>query len=131
MQIDSRPGWVVAADEALVVVHLGVANENDSTETAKKKLANLIAHHIAIATDPAVNGGFELVKVDESPKKLAAKPWLAEEQPQLAEVRVNANLLRAAVLALVESGVALSEKEHAAVEYLSNQLKSLLQETKD
>lgn len=50
-----------AVEQELVCAHLGVAGENDDEETARKKLAELIDWHIAVATDPAVNGGFKLV----------------------------------------------------------------------
>ncbi len=53
--------WLRAVDEAMVVTHLGVANEDDSYEIAKHKLNNLIGWHVNVATDPAVNGGFKLV----------------------------------------------------------------------
>lgn len=60
-------GWLRAVDEALVVTHLGVANADDSYEDAKRKLNELICWHVAVATDPAVNGGFKLVPADEQP----------------------------------------------------------------
>ena len=58
-------GWVRAVDEELVVSHLGVADEIDSYETAKHKLNMLIQWNIDVATDPAVNGGYKLVKINE------------------------------------------------------------------
>lgn len=64
----SQPeGWLRAVDDAMVVTHLGVANEDDSYEVAKTKLNNLIGWHIDVATDPAVNGGYRLVPVDPAP----------------------------------------------------------------
>ena len=64
----SQPeGWLRAVDDAMVVTHLGVANEDDSYEVAKTKLSNLIGWHIDVATDPAVNGGYRLVPVDPAP----------------------------------------------------------------
>jgi len=54
-------GWLRAIDEALVVAHIGVANESDTYEQAKAKLDNLIGFHVDVATDPAVNGGWKLV----------------------------------------------------------------------
>jgi hypothetical protein len=57
-------GWMRAIDEAMVVSHLGVANADDSYETAKEKLNNLICFHTDVAIDPAVNGGFKLVPVE-------------------------------------------------------------------
>ena len=49
-------GWLRAADEEMVCAHLGVAEAEDSYETAKKKLASLIQWNIAVATDPRVGG---------------------------------------------------------------------------
>ena len=49
-------GWLRAADEEMVCAHLGVAEAEDSYETAKKKLASLIQWNIAVAMDPSVGG---------------------------------------------------------------------------
>lgn len=57
-------GWIRAVDEAMVCSHLGVAEASDSYEVAKKKLNDLICWNIQVATDPAVNGGWQLVPVD-------------------------------------------------------------------
>ena len=57
-------GWLRAIDEALIVAHIGVANESDTYEQAKVKLNNLICFHADIATDPAVNGGWKLVPIE-------------------------------------------------------------------
>ena len=57
-------GWLRAIDEALVVTHLGVANGSDTYEHAREKLTNLIGWHVDVATDPAVNGGWQLVPVN-------------------------------------------------------------------
>ena len=57
-------GWLRAIDEALVVAHIGVANESDAYEQAKAKLDNLIGFHVDVATDPAVNGGWKLVPIE-------------------------------------------------------------------
>lgn len=59
-------GWHRAVDEEMVLTHLGVADPSDSYETAKKKLNDLIAWHVAVATDPAVNGGYVLVRQDSA-----------------------------------------------------------------
>lgn len=56
--------WLRAIDEALVVAHIGVANESDTYEQAKAKLNNLIGFHMDVATDPAVNGGWKLVPIE-------------------------------------------------------------------
>lgn len=57
-------GWLRAIDEALVVAHIGVANESDTYEQAKVKLDSLIGFHVDVATDPAVNGGYKLVPIE-------------------------------------------------------------------
>jgi hypothetical protein len=53
-------GWLTACDEEMIGAHIGVANLSDSYKSAKAKLRSLIDWHIAVATDPAVNGGFSL-----------------------------------------------------------------------
>lgn len=53
-------GWLTACDEEMICYHLGVANLSDSYESAKRKLRALIDLNVAIATDPAVNGGMSL-----------------------------------------------------------------------
>lgn len=55
-------GWVRAADDELVCAHLGVANPSDTYEVARAKLIELIAWHVDVATDPAVNGGYRLTR---------------------------------------------------------------------
>lgn len=57
-------GWLRAIDEALVVAHVGVANAHDTYEQAKAKLDNLIGFHVDVATDPAVNGGWQLAPIE-------------------------------------------------------------------
>ena len=57
-------GWVRAVDEALVVTHLGVANESDTYEQAREKLNKLFSWYAVVATDPAVNGGYKLMPVE-------------------------------------------------------------------
>ncbi len=57
-------GWLRAIDEALVATHLGVADAADNYEDAKRKLNELLGWHVAVATDPAVNGGFKLVPIE-------------------------------------------------------------------
>jgi len=67
MRTKSAPdSWLRAIDEALVVTHLGVADENDTYEQAREKLTNLIGWHVDVATDPAVNGGRKLVPIDST-----------------------------------------------------------------
>ena len=72
-------GWLRAIDEALVVAHIGVANESDTYEQAKAKLDNLIGFHVDVATDPAVNGGWKLVPIEPTEEMLRAMtdPFIA------------------------------------------------------
>lgn len=58
-------GWAAAADRELVAAELGVAKIDDSTDVAAAKLRELIDWHVSVATDPAVNGGYVLVQVDQ------------------------------------------------------------------
>lgn len=60
-------GWLRAVDEALVAAHIGIASESDDYDTAKRKLNALIDWHVAVATDPDVNGGRKLVPVEPAP----------------------------------------------------------------
>lgn len=65
-------GWLRAVDEAMVCSHLGVADASDSYEVAKKKLNDLICWNVQVATDPAVNGGRQLVPVEPTEAMLDA-----------------------------------------------------------
>lgn len=67
----STPAWLRVIDEALIIRHLGVANIADDYETAISKLTQLLSWEVDVATDPRVNGGYELVPVviDESQKE--------------------------------------------------------------
>ena len=62
LEADAQPqyGWLTACDEEMLCAHLGVANLSDSFESAKQKLGELIAWHVAAAIDPSVNGGLSL-----------------------------------------------------------------------
>ena len=71
-QLTVPEGWLRAVDEEMVCCHLGVANPTDTYEEAKKKLAELIQWHVAVATDPTVNGGFMLAPVEPTPEMKAA-----------------------------------------------------------
>ena len=63
-EIVPKQGWIRVVDEALVTAgELGVANASDDYETARAKLRILIDWHVAVATDPQVNGGYVLVPV--------------------------------------------------------------------
>ena len=57
--------WQQAVDDELVDSFLGTANDEVTLEYAKKKLSELIQWHIDVATDPKVNGGYELRKVED------------------------------------------------------------------
>lgn len=59
--------WQLAIDKELVLAYLGVAKDGATQEEATKALSELIQWHIDVATDPRVNGGYALVKV-EHPK---------------------------------------------------------------
>lgn len=61
----AKNGWVRAVDRELVCVEIGVANADDSEEVASAKLRELIDWHVAVATDPTLNGGLALVSADE------------------------------------------------------------------
>lgn len=65
-QANGQASWVRAVDEELINAHLGTASAGESYETARRKLGELIEWNIKVATDPAVNGGFELTPVDQS-----------------------------------------------------------------
>lgn len=55
--------WLWAVDSELVSTHLGIASPDDSPETCKQKLAELIHWHVETALDPKTNGGYQLVKI--------------------------------------------------------------------
>lgn len=66
-QAPARNPWQEAVDEARVTAHLGIAADGVTREQATAQLGELIDWHIAVATDPAVNGGFKLVPVAQAP----------------------------------------------------------------
>ena len=70
--VDLMAGWIRAADDEMICTHLGVANLSDSHESAKEKLKSLIDWHVAVATDPAVNGGYQLVPIEPTEAMLKA-----------------------------------------------------------
>lgn len=72
--------WLQVIDDELICSHLGVANEDDNYATAKRKLEELIAWHVAVATDPRVNGGYSLVKTGVLVN--AYKPWVDSTLPE-------------------------------------------------
>ena len=66
-QAPARNPWQEAVDEARVTAHLGIAADGVTREQAIAQLGELIDWNIAVATDPAVNGGFKLAPVAQSP----------------------------------------------------------------
>ena len=66
-QPEQSYGWLIACDEEMICTHLGVANLSDSYDSAKAKLKSLVDWHIAVATDPAVNGGPSLQPEQSEP----------------------------------------------------------------
>lgn len=67
--------WQLAVDQARVTAHLGIAADNATREEAAKQLAELIDWHVAVATDPAVNGGLSLQPVQQG----QAVAWMTPE----------------------------------------------------
>jgi ABC-type oligopeptide transport system substrate-binding subunit len=58
--------YELAVDEALIVRHLGATSPDDDYEKAKRNLQELIMWEVYVATDPLVNGGYRLTRVDRS-----------------------------------------------------------------
>lgn len=71
-------GWLRAIDEELVGAHIGVADASDDYAAAKENLNKLICWHVAVATDPAVNGGWQLVPIEPTSAMTAAFNTAAE-----------------------------------------------------
>ena len=94
-------GWLRAIDEALVVAHIGVANERDTYEQAKAKLNNLIGFHVDVATDPAVNGGWKLVPIEPTVKIRKAMHYAYWKSPQLPYHDGSPELWNAAYAAML------------------------------
>lgn len=67
----AQSAYLRVIDEELVCAHIGVANISDTEAQAKAKLAKLIAFHVDVATDPTVNGGYELVKAQPAQEPVA------------------------------------------------------------
>lgn len=81
----AKPGdaYRKAVDQGRVVAHLGTAEATDDDETAVRKLGELIDWHIAVATDPAVNGGFKLVPVaGEAEQQGQAVAWVLRRKSE-------------------------------------------------
>lgn len=75
---DGQSPYTRAVDDELVSTHLGVAQDTDTVEQAKKKLSTLIQWHIDVALDPKVNGGYELVR---------KKDWVGLTDEEIHEFR--------------------------------------------
>lgn len=90
-------GWLRACDEAMINLHIGVANLSDSYESAKAKLQSLIDLHITIATDPAVNGGYKLVPVEPTMEMIIAMEyeWMYGSNSDMAKREYKAMLIAA------------------------------------
>ena len=90
-------GWRRAIDEALVVTHIGVAKASDTYEQAKAKLDNLIGFHVAVAADPAVNGGWKLVPIEPTTDMLCEmeRQWMCGSQVDMAKREWKAALAAA------------------------------------
>lgn len=101
-------GWLRAIDEALVVAHIGVANESDTYEQAKAKLNSLICFHVDVATDPAINGGYKLVPIEPAPGMMRGTHRLVA-----AARRVLASADSQGLIRLDESGDVASELRSA------------------
>lgn len=89
-------GWLRAVDEALVVAHIGVANESDAYEEAKAKLDSLIGFHIDVATDPAVNGGYKLMPIEPTHETLMVIVGVVTAPLSFREVRAIYDAMLAA-----------------------------------
>lgn len=94
-------GWLRAIDEALVVTHLGVADESYTYEQAREKLTNLIGWHVDVATDPAVNGGWKLVPIEVVGLYNFMCAAFVPMTPQQEQIAVQLELAKRAMLAAV------------------------------
>lgn len=90
-------GWLRAVDDAMIVRHIGIAEASDDYETAKRKLNEIIQWDIAVATDPAVNGGFVLVPVEPTDEMLKAmeRQWMCGSQVDMAKREYKAMIAAA------------------------------------
>lgn len=66
--------WKAAIDHELVTI----GSTADSFSSPKEALNALIEWHIAVATDPAVNGGYKLVPIEPTERMLEAG-WMEDE----------------------------------------------------
>jgi hypothetical protein len=65
--VDNSP-WLRVIDEELIASHLGCIHEDDTYETAKRKMQTIINWNVSVATDPSTNGGYVLVPVEQAIK---------------------------------------------------------------
>lgn len=85
-------GWLQAIDEEMVSCHLAVANSTDTYEEAKKKLNTLIDWHVQVATDPSVNGGWQLVPKEPTEKMKYAGEFRSDYYGHIATNHYKAML---------------------------------------
>ena len=81
-----------AVDQELVNAGLDCTQEDDTEYEAKKKLLNLVDWHVAVATDPAVNGGYSLQKVHKSKLKRWVISLFVAVQPLIVALLSGINL---------------------------------------
>ena len=65
---DREDIWRKAVDHCLVVNCIGTTDGCETVHDALGKLAELIKWEVQIATDPVVNGGYELNKINSQNK---------------------------------------------------------------
>lgn len=65
---DREDIWRKAVDHCLIVNCIGTTDGCRTVHDALVKLAELIKWEVQIATDPAVNGGYELKKINSQTK---------------------------------------------------------------
>ena len=65
MTEDTEDIWRTAVDHLLIINWIGTTDGVKTVEGALEKLAELIEWEIKIATDPKVNGGYELRKIEK------------------------------------------------------------------
>ena len=89
--------WQEAVDHQRVITHLGIANDIATQEEAHKALNEVIAWHVNVAIDPAVNGGFSLQPVKPTPAAVAVPDeraafecdWLLRHYPLPMNTRLR------------------------------------------
>jgi len=66
---DTGDIWRKAVDYCLIVNCIGTTDGCETVHDAVGKIAELVKWEIQIATDPKMNGGYELVKIHSQNKK--------------------------------------------------------------